>query len=183
MLAELVLVRREPIETAVEPVIVDFGKRDAGDVFEWRAFIPVLRDAQFRTLRTKPGVLKDCDDVLPRNLLFARLDERSQKLAKISRQAPAGKYRFCTASPHAPVLPGKTMVPISPAEEKKFRLGANCGTWVSDHCGCWVGVSATANNPAISWQSTGAAIPLISVQYPRKCPDRYPVLPGGKFHF
>ena len=51
MRAEPVLVRREHVESAVEPVVIDLGKRDAREVFERRPFIPMLGDGQLRTRR------------------------------------------------------------------------------------------------------------------------------------
>jgi len=51
MRAKPVLVRREHVESAVEPVVVDLRKWDAREVFERRPFIPVLGDGQLRALR------------------------------------------------------------------------------------------------------------------------------------
>ena len=77
--AELILVRRQHVQTPVEAIIVDLGQRDSGDILQGRAFIPMLGNAKLAALSAESGGRQDRGDVLPRDILFARLDERGQE--------------------------------------------------------------------------------------------------------
>jgi len=97
-------VPEEPIEGAIEAVVVDQGRRQGEEVFERRAAVPRLRDVQFTRRLAQPREPEHSRHRGPRHLFAACRQQAGQERVELER-APERPAQPHIAKRPAPFQP------------------------------------------------------------------------------
>ena len=99
--AELILVRVQHVQSAVEPGVIDVAERHAQQIFQRTIGIPALRHFELAALATEPGHGQDAGRQFPGHVRLSRREEFLQE--RVQAQPPPERERQVNLAelPHA----------------------------------------------------------------------------------